>query len=119
MPWKQTDTMSERIKMLSDHLSGDYTATALARKYAVSRKSVYKWLGRYEAEGWGGLDDESRAPHRQASAIGAEVEAAILELKARCRIGERRSYGGSWSRELGGKCARPRARSAQCSNDTG
>ena len=83
MPWKRTDIMTERIKMLTDHLSGDYTATALARKYAVSRKCVYKWLGRYEADGWSGLEDESQAPHQQASAIDAEVEESILELKAR------------------------------------
>ena len=83
MPWKRTDIMTERIKMLTDHLSGDYTATALARKYAVSRKCVYKWVGRYEADGWSGLEDESRAPHQQACAIDAEVETTILELKAR------------------------------------
>ena len=35
----------------------------------VSRKTVYKWIGRYEKEGWLGLEDRSRAPHRHANAV--------------------------------------------------
>ena len=83
MPWKQTDTMTERIKMITEHLSGNYTVSDLSRRHGVSRDKVYKWIGRYEQEGWGGLEDQSRAPHRQARAISPELEAKILELKAR------------------------------------
>jgi putative transposase len=82
MPWQQTDPMTERAKMIVDYLTGDFSVSELARKYGISRRSVYKWLERHEEKGWSGLEDESRAPHRQALAIGAEVEAAILELKA-------------------------------------
>jgi putative transposase len=83
MPWKQTDPMTERIKLITEHLSGDYTVSDLARRHAVSRRSVYKWLRRYEEKGWDGLEDESRAPHHQARAVEAEVESMILGLKAR------------------------------------
>jgi putative transposase len=75
--------MSERVKLISEYLSGDYNVAELARRYAISRKSVYKWLTRHGEKGWQGLEDMSRAPHRQAAAIGVEIEELILALKAR------------------------------------
>src|SRR5687767_9653608 len=83
MPWKQTDPMTERVKMITDHLSGNYSPTELSRRYGISRESVYKWLGRYEEFGWAGLEDLSRAPHVQAKALSGELEAQILELRRR------------------------------------
>jgi transposase InsO family protein len=83
MPWQETDSMTERVKLINDHLSGDYSVSALARRHAVSRKTVYKWLGRHEAGSWAGLEDLSRAPHQQAQALSEELESAILALKAR------------------------------------
>jgi len=75
--------MSERIKMISDWLTGDYGRTELALKYAVSRKSVCKWIDRYEAGGWDGLADQSRAPHYHPNAVAPDIEQLVLELKAR------------------------------------
>jgi putative transposase len=83
MPWKQTEAMTERIKMISEHLSGDYSVTDLSRRHGVSRQNVYKWIERYEEGGWDGLEELSRAPHEQARAVGKEVEGMILELKMR------------------------------------
>ena len=57
--------------------------SALARRHGVSRKTVYKWLERHEEKSWVGLEERSRVPHVQASALSAELEAAILALKAR------------------------------------
>jgi transposase InsO family protein len=83
MPWKQTDLMTERIKLITEHLSGDYSVSELARRHEVSRKSVYKWLERFAMEGWAGLEDQSRARAHQEHATKPRVEAAILALKAR------------------------------------
>jgi hypothetical protein len=38
--------------------------TELCARYAVSRKTGYKWLARYAAEGPAGLHDRSHAPAR-------------------------------------------------------
>lgn len=81
MPWKETCVMSERIKMISEYLSGEYLLSQLARRYGVSRKSVYKWIERYEAGGWKGLDDVSRAPHSHPNSLSAEMEQRILGWK--------------------------------------
>lgn len=75
--------MTERVKLITDYLSGDYGVSDLSRRYGVSRKTIYKWLGRHEEEGWKGLEERSRAPHEQAQALPREVEAAILALKAK------------------------------------
>ena len=69
--------------MLRDYQSGDYTISDLAAIYAVSRKTVYKWIDRYQQEGCEGLSERSRAPHHSPSAVSQEIEAAILEWKGR------------------------------------
>lgn len=81
MPWKQTDAMSERMKMIVDHLSGDYATAELARRYGMSRRVVYKWIERYQQEGAEGLMERSRAPHHQVHAIAQEVVEHLLDLK--------------------------------------
>lgn len=43
MPWKETCPMDQKIKMIGDYMSGDYTISKLARVYEVSRKTIYKW----------------------------------------------------------------------------
>jgi transposase InsO family protein len=83
MAWHQSEPMTERVKLITDYLSGNYGVSDLSRRYGVSRKTIYKWLGRHEEEGWRGLEDESRAPHQQANALKPEVEEAILALKVR------------------------------------
>ena len=69
--------------MVNDYLSGEFAISELALEYTVSRKTVYKWIGRYEADGWPGLEDESRAPQTHPNAVAWEIERALLELKAR------------------------------------
>ena len=54
---------------MTEHLEGAYGITELSQAYGVSRKTVYKWSGRYEKDGWLGLEDRSRASHRHANAV--------------------------------------------------
>jgi len=42
MPWKETCAMDEKIKMIGDYLSKEYTITQLSQMYEVSRKTIYK-----------------------------------------------------------------------------
>jgi len=74
--------MDERIKMIGAWKGGDYAVSELAAQYGVSRKTVYKWIERFEAGGWTALEDQSRAPHHHPNAVAPEVERALLELKA-------------------------------------
>jgi len=83
MPWKETEAMSERMEMVSQYMREGETVSELARWYGVSRKTVYKWIGRYEQEGLRGLEEQSRAPHEHPQAISQEMEKRILEWKAK------------------------------------
>ena len=47
MPWKERNTMSERVSLINDYLSGDFGVSELSVEYEVSRKTIYKWLGEW------------------------------------------------------------------------
>jgi transposase InsO family protein len=71
--------MDERTMMIGDYLSGNLSIAELARRRGVSRKTVYKWIGRHKADA--GLRNRSRAPHHHPNAVSAEVERMILAWK--------------------------------------
>ena len=76
--------MSERVKMVVEDLDGVRGSKAdLARRYGVSRKTLYKWLQRFQGGSWDALKDRSRAPRFHPNALAPEVVEEILELKAR------------------------------------
>jgi transposase InsO family protein len=83
MPWKATCVTNERTIMISEYISGDFSIAEVARRRGVSRKTVYKWIERYERELPEGLQDASRAAHHHPNAISQQVEAAILAWKAK------------------------------------
>jgi putative transposase len=45
----------------------------ICRRFGVSRKTGYKWLARYLAQGPAGLLDQSRAPHQHPQAVSAAI----------------------------------------------
>lgn len=82
MAWKETCVMDERMKFVADWLSEEVSFAELCRQHGVSRKTGYKFIGRYKVEGPAGLKDRSRAPHHHPNEVDAEREAAILALRA-------------------------------------
>jgi len=83
MPWRETSPMDERLSLISDWKSGDYSVTELSGIYNVSRKTVYKWTARYGERGLDGLKELSRAPHGHPNETSAEVVARLVDLKRR------------------------------------
>jgi len=73
--------MDQKIKMMSDWLSGEYSLTDLSRIYEVSRKTMYKWIERYEVDEYGGLQERSRRPLTMPRATPPEIVARILAAK--------------------------------------
>ena len=61
-----------------------------AEALGVSRATAYKWLRRYRAEGWPGLEDRSSRPLRSPSRLSAMSEERILELRRRRKLGPHR-----------------------------
>lgn len=81
MPWKETCPMDERRRFISDWMKEEWSVTELSRNHGISRKTAYKWLERFQANGSAGLADQSRAPHSHPNEVSEEVERAIVGLK--------------------------------------
>ena len=58
----------EREEWIAEYEAGE-TVSEIARRHGISRKALYKWLRRYEAEGVAGLEDASRAPLQHPRAV--------------------------------------------------
>lgn len=83
MPWRRTDPVSERAKFVVAAQHGVWTMTELCERFGISRKTGYRWLVRYEAEGLAGLADRSRRPHSSPGATEAGVVAAVVRERRR------------------------------------
>ena len=81
MPWRETCRMDEKLDFVLAWHRGEAPMTALCAAYGISRKTGYKWLGRYCEAGPGGLAERSRAPRRHGRAMAPEVAAAIVGLR--------------------------------------
>jgi transposase InsO family protein len=51
---------------------------ALCREFGISRKTGYKWIGRYLE---GGVADRSRAPHHHPRAVSTEIAQLVIEAR--------------------------------------
>ena len=47
MPWRQMSPMDQRTQFIADHLRRTLSITELCELYGISRKTGYKWIGRY------------------------------------------------------------------------
>jgi transposase InsO family protein len=73
--------MEERIRFVKDVRTGLYTMSEACEHYDVSRKTGYKWLARFEAEGSAGLADRSRAPRSPERRMSEAVRETLLEIR--------------------------------------
>jgi transposase InsO family protein len=89
MPWKESKTMDLRVQLIHDYEDG-HSISALAGIYDVSRKTIYKWLERHDAEGVAGLADRGRAPQHSPHKLSDEVVAHIIAARQRWRWGPRK-----------------------------
>ena len=81
MPWSQTSPMDEKRLFVADYCRGIFTMAELCQEFGISRKTGYKWLGRFEEEGPAGLDDRSRRPKYCPSETEPELVEALLDLR--------------------------------------
>jgi putative transposase len=81
MPWRETEPMKERMRFVADAERGLYSMSELCERYGISRRTGYKWLARYEANGPAGLTERSRAPHRCPHRIDSVMAATIVAVR--------------------------------------
>ncbi|HSD50087.1 MAG TPA: IS481 family transposase [Candidatus Methylomirabilis sp.] len=73
--------MEQRERFIHDHRVAPYTMVELCARYGISRKTGYKWLGRFAEAGRQGLQERSRAPHHCPHRISPEVAALICAAR--------------------------------------
>lgn len=61
-----------------------------AEAQGVSRTTAHKWIKRFRAEGWPGLEDRSSRPHHSPRQTGPDEVAAILRERVDRRWGPHR-----------------------------
>src|SRR5260370_40546195 len=83
MPWKETCAVDERGLFVMAALRGEENIAELCRWYAISRKTGYKWIGRYEAEGRRGLEDRSHAPQDCPHRLSEGIIEQLLAVRAK------------------------------------
>jgi transposase InsO family protein len=81
MPWKETSALDERVKLIGDYLEEQWSITQLGQIYGISRKTIYKWIGRYHDQGIDGIKDRSRAPRSHPNATRIDIVEMIVKEK--------------------------------------
>jgi len=81
MPWKELSALDIKIEMINLWLNEEYTITELSTNYGVSRKTIYKWIERYNEHGILGLKESSREPFSHPNATPEEIVKVILDRK--------------------------------------
>ena len=89
MPWKELRVEEQRLLVVREHDEGTSIAE-LAETLGVARKTIYKWLERYELQGLDGLKDLSRRPHQSPKQVSEEVAAEIVAARLRWKWGPRK-----------------------------
>jgi transposase InsO family protein len=105
MPFTETCRMQERIRMLWEYDTGNWSISELCRRYGVCRDTFYEWRKRRESgeENW--FMDRSHAPLHCPHATEAALADVIISLRRRfphlgarklAAILERRAPATNW-----------------------
>jgi putative transposase len=105
MGWMETCALDERMRFIMAVERQEEAFAAICRRFQVSRRTGYKWVERYKAEGVAGLEDRSRAPLHHPQAIPTVMaERCLLVRRAHPSWGpvkvraflERQDTGIAW-----------------------
>jgi transposase InsO family protein len=83
MPWKTMSPEEQRMRFVSLAESGRFEIVGLCRDFGISRKTGYKWIGRYREHGSEAMRDMSRAPRSSPARTEAEVEELVIRERRR------------------------------------
>lgn len=81
MSWNEHDLMSLRSEFVMLASQDERNMAELCRRFGISRKTGYKWLKRYQAQGASGLKDQSRRPRSSPKQTPRSMELEILSVR--------------------------------------
>jgi len=79
LPWKESSPVTERERFIDAYMRREETVAELSRRFGISRKTGYKWIGRYMAGTE--LTDRSRRPRRSPNAVAQDMEDFIVAAR--------------------------------------
>src|SRR3989338_2454394 len=85
MPWKIISAMDQKIQLIADWQSQDFSLTDLSQKYGISRPTVYKLIKRYRQLGIEGLKEQSRTPKNCPHRTPKDILNLIIQKKLKNR----------------------------------
>ena len=71
----------QRENFIRDYRLDYYTVSELAQRFGVSRKTAYKWIGRWEEHGADGLEEQSRRPQGCPWQTPQEIREELIRLR--------------------------------------
>jgi transposase InsO family protein len=83
MPWQEVSPVELRFEFNQAYARGLSSMTELCDQYGISRKTGYKWVERFEAEGRAGLADRSRRPHTSPRATDPTIVERLCDARRR------------------------------------
>jgi putative transposase len=84
MPWKETTQVQARVRFIEDWLAKEYESLAvLCRVHGVSRKTGYKWVGRFREGGRPALNDQPRRWHSHPHMTAPDVAELVVGTRKR------------------------------------
>src|SRR5438270_1425349 len=81
MPFTETCRMEERIRMLTDYATGNWSVSELCRRYEVCRDTFYEWRKRREGGEQDWFMDRSHAPLHCPHETETALKEAIVSLR--------------------------------------
>lgn len=82
--------MSQRLEFVILATQSGLAFSELCRRFAVSRKTGYKWRSRYQAGGAEALGDRSRKPVRSPRQVTTALAATVIALRGETAWGGRK-----------------------------
>jgi len=81
MGWTETCAVEERMRFVIAADAEEESFATVCRRFGVSRRIGYKWIGRYRAAGVEGLIDRARAPRHHPNQLANEIAERCLAVR--------------------------------------
>ncbi len=79
MAWKEVLPMDERARFVLEVERAEMSVAELCRRYGISRKTGYKWIRRYRAQGLYGIRERNSRPHTCPHTTSSEWKERIIK----------------------------------------
>lgn len=81
MPWRVAGVIECRQAFCEFVTVAGVSVSAACKEFGISRKTGYKWLGRFQREGVAGLSDRRRRPRRRPGQAPSDLERLVVAYK--------------------------------------